>query len=139
MKYLIIFIATFSFGFDMFFKNTYQINLFPNRKAILLETNKTIPINYSPKFYTKKGIVLLDYDNADEFVRNDLYFNGKIKNVKVAIFDEDKTREKIVQTLKKYYKNCKLKKIEFIDKTQQKVFFQPTNLIVQTKVSLDCK
>jgi len=107
MKYLIIFIisCSFLFGFDVFFDDYYQKTIFPDKKAILLETKKPIQINYSPKIYTKKGIVLLNYDSADQFVRNDLYFNGNIKDIKIGILNIDKIRNKIISRLNKYYKN----------------------------------
>ena len=141
MKYLMIFIIGFSFlfGFDVFFDDYYQKTIFPDKKAILLETKKPIQINYSPKIYTKKGIVLLNYDDADQFVRNDLYFNGNIKDVKVGLFDIDSIREKIIERLNKHYKKCTLKKIKFKDNLSQKVFFTPTTVVIHTKITLECK
>jgi hypothetical protein len=141
MKYLIIFIisCSFLFGFDVFFDDYYQKTIFPDKKAILLETKKPIQINYSPKIYTKKGIVLLNYDSADQFVRNDLYFNGNIKDIKIGILNIDKIRNKIISRLNKYYKNCKLKKIEFKDDLKKNIFFTPTTIIIHSQVTLDCK
>jgi len=140
MKYLIIFImsCSFLFGFDVFFDDYYQKTIFPDKKAILLETKKPIQIDYSPKIYTKKGIILLNYDNADEFVRNDLYFNGTIKDVNIGILNIDKIRNEIIQRLNKHYKKCTLKKIKFKDNTENKVFFAPTTIVIHTKVTLDC-
>ena len=141
MKYLITFIISYSFlfGFDVFFDDYYQKTIFPDKKAILLETKKPIQINYSPKIYTKKGIVLLNYDSADQFVRNDLYFNGNIKDIKIGILNIDKIRNKIISRLNKYYKNCKLKKIEFKDDLKKNIFFTPTTIIIHSQVTLDCK
>jgi len=138
MKYLIIFMAIFSFGFDVFFDDYYQKTLFPDKKAILLETKKPIKIDYSPKIYTSKGIVLLNYEQADEFVRNNLYFNGNIKDIKVAILDINEIREKIINKLNKYYKNCVLKKVIFKDNSSKKIFFEPTTITIKSNIVLDC-
>jgi len=138
MKYLIIFLVTFSFGFEVFFDDYYQKTIFPDKKAILLETKKPLQIDYSPKIYTKKGIVLLDYDQADQFVRNDLYFDGNIKDIKVGILNLDEVRNNIIKRLNHYYKNCRLKKLEFKDKIEKKVFFKPTTILIDTKVILEC-
>jgi len=140
MKYLITFIisCSFLFGFDVFFDDYYQKTIFPDKKAILLETKKPIKVDYSPKIYTKNGIILLNYDNADQFVRNDLYFDGNIKDVKVGILNLDKIRSEIINRLNHHYKNCRLKKIIFKDHTKKRVFFNPTTIVIHTQIVLDC-
>jgi len=139
MRYLILFITSFLFAFEVEFIQTKQINIFPDKDAILLVTKKPIQIDYEPKFYTKKGIVLLDYDKADQFVRNDLYFDGEVKNVKISTLDIDRIRNEMILKLNKYYKNCKLKKILFDDSTIQKIYFKPTNLSLKANIILECK
>jgi hypothetical protein len=140
MKKLIIFFFTLSsFAFKVEFNNEYQTFITPNKQAILI--TKIFPINYSNKIITKKGMVLLDYDSADEFIRNSLYLpkNTNIKDVNIAIFDVDKVRFEIIQMLKNKYKTCQIKKIEFLNDTLQKVYFKPTTINLKYKTILDCK
>jgi len=140
MKYLLIFIIPlFLFAFEVEYTKFYQTTIFPNQKAILLETNKPIQIDYKSKIYTKQGIVLINYNDADEFVRNDLYFNGKIKDVKVAFLNLDNIRFNLIREIKMTYKTCKIKKIIFKNEIFKKVFFKPTNLIIEAKIILNCK
>ena len=140
MKKLILFLASFLFAFEVEFNNNYQTTIFPNQKAILITSNK-LNINYSPKIYTKKGIVLLNYDDADEFVRNDLYLpNGvNTKDVKIAIFDVDKIRYKILQNLSTKYQKCEIKKVIFLNDNFKKVYFKSAFIDLKYKVILDCK
>ena len=139
MKYLILFFTTLLFSFEVQFNDTQNVEIFPNQKAILLQTQKPININYSPKIFTEKGIVLLNYDNADDFVRNDLYFNGKIKDINIAILNIDKVRNKIIQKLNKYYNNCTLKKITFDNYSYKKIYFSPKILKITSKIVLECR
>jgi len=138
MKFLILFITTFLFGFKVEFNNIQKIHLFPDKKAILLETTKPIKIDYSPKIYTSKGIILLNYKKADEFVRNNLYFNGSIKNINIAIFNINENRNLIIQKLNKYYKKCNIDKIIFKDNFYEKVYFTPKILKINSKIILEC-
>jgi len=138
MKYLIIFITSFLFAFEVEFVDTQTINIIPNQKAILLKTKKPLTIDYTPLIHTKKGIVLLNYQKADEFVRNDLYFNGEIKDINIAILEIDKIRDKTIQKLNKYYKNCKLKKIIFLENQYKTIYFKAINLKITLKVILNC-
>ena len=140
MKKLILFLASFLFAFEVEFNNNYQTTIFPNQKAILITSNK-LNIDYSPKIYTKKGIVLLNYDDADEFVRNDLYLpNGvNVKDVKIAIFDVDKIRYKILQNLSTKYQKCEIKKVIFLNDNFKKVYFKSAFIDLKYKVILDCK
>jgi hypothetical protein len=138
-KLIIFFFALSLFAFKVEFNNEYHTFATPNEQAILI--TKVFPINYSNKIITKKGMVLLDYDSADEFVRNSLYLpkNANIKDVNIAIFDVDKARFKIIQMLKKKYKTCQIKKIEFLNETLQKVYFKPSTIKLKYKTILDCK
>jgi len=138
MKYLILFIASFLLAFEVEFTKEYKTTIFPKTKAILLETKQPIQINYSPKIYTQKGIILLNYANADQFVRNDLYFNGKIKDIKIATINIDKIRNKMILDINRYYKNCKLKKIIFKDSIIKNIYFKPTNIEIKANVILNC-
>ena len=140
MKKLILFLTSFLFAFEVEFNNNYQTTIFPNQKAILITSNK-LNIDYSPKIYTKKGIVLLNYDDADEFVRNDLYLpNGvNVKDVKIAIFDVDKIRYKILQNLSNKYQKCEIKKVIFLNNNFKKVYFKTTFIDLKYKVILDCQ
>ena len=137
MKYLFIFIASFLLAFEVEFNDSFTKFITPNQKAILL--TKPIKINYNPKIYTQKGVVLLNYDKADEFIRNDFYLpNGvDVKDVKIAIFDIDRFRYKIIQNLEKKYSKCKIKKIIFTN-TFPKVYFKPTKIKLNSKVKLEC-
>jgi len=138
-KLIILFFVVFSFAFKVDFNNQYQIFLTPNQKAILI--TKVFPINYSNKVITNKGMVLLDYDNADDFVRNSLYLpkDANAKDVEIASFDIDKARYKIIKNLQNKYKTCQIKKIEFLPSDYKKVYFKPTNIIIKYKTTLDCK
>jgi hypothetical protein len=138
-KLIILFFITFSFAFKVEFNNEYQTFITPNEKAILI--TKVFPIDYTNKIITKKGIILLDYQNADEFVRNSLYppKNAKIKDVDIAVFDVDEARFKIIQMLKNKYKTCEIEKIEFLDNNIQKVYFKPTTINIKYKTTLECK
>jgi len=137
MKYLIIFLASFLLAFDVEFNDTFTKFITPNQKAILL--TKPISINYTPKIYTQKGVVLLNYDKADEFIRNDFYIpNGvDIKDIKIAIFDINSFRYEIIKKLKNKYKTCKIKKIIFLN-SPKKLYFNPTTIKIDTKISLNC-
>ena len=139
MKFLIIFLTTLLFAFEAEFQNTEDIALFPDTKAILLKTTKPIKIDYSPKIYTSQGIVLLDYDKADEFVRNSLYFKGKIEDVEISVFDIDSIRNKIISKLNRHYQNCKLKQINFDENNYKQVYFTPELLKIKSKVILECR
>ena len=138
MRYLIIFIASFLLAFDVEFNDTFTKFVTPNQKAILL--TKPIKINYNPKIYTQKGVVLLNYDKADEFIRNDFYLpNGvDVKDIKVAIFDVDRFRYKIIQQIKKKYRSCQIKQIIFLN-SPKNLYFKATKIEINTKVILDCK
>jgi len=138
-KLIIFFFVVFSFGFKVEFENSYQTFLTPNQKAILI--TKVFPINYSNKIITNKGMVLLDYDNADDFVRNSLYLpkDANVKDVNIAIFDEDMARYKIIQNLQNKYKTCQIKKIEFLPSNYNEIYFKPTTVTIKYKTVLDCK
>jgi len=139
MRYLyLIFLTTFLLGFEVTFTEKDKISIFLDKKAILLKTKTPIKIDYSPKIYTEKGILLLNYDNADEFVRNSLYFNGQIKDIKIGILDIDKIRNRIIKKIEKKYQKCNIKKIIFLN-SYKKVYFKPTFLDIKSKVILDCK
>jgi hypothetical protein len=137
-KLIIFFFVLYLFAFKVEFNNEYHTFITPNEQAILI--TKVFPINYKKKIITKKGIVLLDYQNADEFVRNSLYLpkDAHIKDVKIAVFDIDKTRYKVITMLKKTYYNCKIKKIEFLDNTYKGLYFKPVLLNIRYKVILSC-
>ena len=139
MKYLILFFTTLLFSFEVQFNDTQNVEIFPNQKAILLQTQKPINIKYSPKIYTKKGIVLLNYEKADQFVRNELYFNGDIKNINIALINIDKIRNTIIEKLNKSYKRCKLKTIIFAKNTNKTIYFSPKLLKINSKIILKCK
>jgi len=140
MKKLILFLASWLFAFEVEFNNNYQTTIFPNQQAILITSNK-LNINYSPKIYTKKGIVLLNYDDADDFVRNSLYLpNGvNTKDIKIATFDVDKIRYKILQNLSTKYQKCEIKKVIFLNNNFKKVYFKSAFIDLKYKVILDCK
>jgi len=138
MKYLIIFLASFLLAFEVEFNDTFSKFITPNQKAILII--KPIKIEYSPKIYTKKGVVLLNYDKADEFIRNDFYLpkDVEIKDIKIAIFDINSFRYKIIQQIKDKYKSCNIKKIVFLN-SPKSLYFQATKIEIKTKVILNCK
>jgi hypothetical protein len=137
-KLIIFFFALSLFAFKVEFNNNYQTFIIPNKKAILI--TKVFPINYKKKIITKKGIILLDYQNADEFVRNSLYLpkDADVKDVDIAILDIDKIRYKIIKMLQKKYYKCKIKKIEFLDNNYNKAYFKPIILNIRYKVILSC-
>jgi len=137
MKYLILFFFSSLFCFEVEFYDVQNIDIFPLKKVILLKTNKPIFLNYNHIIRTKKGVLLLNYEKADEFVRNDLYFNGEIQDIKIGILDIDKIRNQIIIRLNKYYKNCEIKKIIFLG-NYKKIYFKPTFLKIKSKVILDC-
>ena len=138
-KFIIFFFIVFSFAFKVEFNNEYQTFITPNQKAILI--TKVFPINYTPKIITQKGMILLNYENADDFVRNNLYLpkDANAKNVNIAIFDVDKVRFKIIQNLVKKYKTCQIQKIEFLNNNYKKVYFKPTIINLKYKTILNCK
>jgi hypothetical protein len=138
-KLIIFFFALSLFAFKVEFNNEYHTFITPNEQAILI--TKVFPINYKKKIITKKGMVLLDYENADDFVRNSLYLpkNTNVKDVNIALFDVDKVRFEIIQMLKKKYKTCQIKKIKFLNATFQKVYFKPTIISLKYKTILECK
>jgi len=138
MKFLIVFITSFLFGFDVEFNDSFFKFITPNQKAILL--TKPIQIEYNPKIYTPKGVVLLNYEKADNFIRNDFYLpNGvKLKEINIAIFDIDKFRNQTIKTLKQKYKNCNIKKIIFLNNLN-KIYFKQTKIELKIKTILDCK
>jgi len=141
MKYLMISLMISSlFGFKVEFENHYKTTIFPNIKAIFINSNK-VQINYKPKIILDNGIVLLNYPKADDYVRNSLYLpnNVNAENVNVAIFNIDKARNKILHKLNKYYKNCTLDKIIFQNNNYKSVYFKPTTIQINSKVILDCK
>ena len=137
-KLIIFFFIVFSFAFKVEFNNQYQTYIIPDKQAILI--TKVFPINYNNKIVTKKGIVLLNYQTADDFVRNSLYLpqGANAKDINIAIFDIDKVRFKIIQMLQKKYKTCQIKKIEFLDDIFQKVYFKPTTINLKYKTILEC-
>jgi len=138
-KVILLFFVVFSFAFKVEFNNKYETFLTPTKKAILI--TKVFPINYKDKIITNKGVILLDYENADDFVRNSLYLPKKaeVKDVNIAIFDVDKIRFKIIKILKNKYKTCQIQKIEFLDDNSQKVYFKPTSLKIKYRTILNCK
>jgi len=138
MKYLLIFIASFLLAFEVKFQDVYIINIFPNQKALMLETTKFLNINYTPKLYTNTGIILLNYDKADEFVRNNLYFDGTIKTVYIKIIDLNNIRYKIIKNIKTKYKKCSIKKIIFTSNLNKTLFFKPTKLKLNYTTILNC-
>jgi len=138
MKYLIIFIASFLLAFDVELNDSFTKFVFPNKQAILI--TKPIKIDYSPKIYTSKGVILLNYDKADEFIRNNFYLpkGVDVKDIKIVIFDIDDFRYKIIQKLKNKYKTCNIKKIIFLN-SPKKLYFQATKIDIKTKIILNCK
>jgi len=138
-KFIVFFFIIFSFAFKVEFNNEYQTFITPNQKAILI--TKVFPINYTPKIITQKGMILLNYENADDFVRNSLYLpkDANAKNVNIAIFDIDKVRFEIIQNLIKKYKTCQIQKIEFLDNNYKKVYFKPALINLKYKTILECK
>jgi len=138
-KVIILFFLISSFAFKVEFINKYQTLITPNQKAILI--TKIFPINYNPKIITQKGIILLNYENADNFVRNTLYLpkNANIKDVNIAIFDIDKIRYQLITNLQKKYNKCNITKIIFLQNNYKKVYFKPTLITLKYKINLDCK
>jgi len=137
IKKLIIFLFIFSFAFEVEFSNSYQTFITPNKRAIFI--NKIFPINYKNIIYTQKGMILLNYNQADEFVRNDLYMpnNSYAKNINIAIIDIDKIRIQLIHKIQTQYR-CKIKKIEFLN-TPKKIYFKPTLIKIKYKTTLECK
>jgi hypothetical protein len=119
------------------FNDTFTKFLTPKQKAILID--KQIDINYPNKIYTKNGVVLLDYEDADKFIRNDFYIpNGvNVKDIKIAIFDIDEFRYKIIQKLSAKYQKCNIKKIIFSSNTK-KIYLKPTTIHINSKIILEC-
>jgi hypothetical protein len=133
---IFIFIPFLLFAFEVEFNDTFTKFIIPQKKAILL--NKPIAINYSPKIYIQNGVILLDYEKADEFIRNDFYMPNGVdaKDIKVAIFDIDKFRYEIIKKLLLKYKKCNIKKIYFSN--AKKIYLKPTNVKINSKVILEC-
>ena len=138
MKYL-LFLITFLSAYEVEFNDTFTKFIVPNQTAIFI--NKPLNIDYNPKFYTQNGVLLLDYDKADEFIRNDFYTpkGVKIEDKKVGIFDIDSFRIEIMKKLKLKYKKCDIKKIVFNNPPFQKIYFKQTFIKLNTKTILECR
>ncbi len=132
-------ITSYLFSFQVQFQEQYQKILSLSTHAFSLESNKTIT-DIPFKYFKVKNRYILIGDGIDEWIRNTAYLpqDTKIKEIKVNLLNVDKLRINIINKLNKNYKNCSLKKIDFLN-SPKKIYLKPTIIKINTKVTLECK
>ena len=142
---LLIFLILFClplFAFNVEFTKIYKEYIVPKQEAILIKThaqNLTFPFKY---YKIKDGYILIgDMQEINNYLNNEFYApdDAKFKNIKIAILDMDKIQYKIIQKIKKSYKNCKIKKVIFLTPDEEKIIFKPKTIETKYKIILDCK
>ena len=142
MKKLLLLFPIFVFAFEVEFLKIYKEYVIPKKDAILIEThvnNLSFPFKF---FKIKKGYILVgDMQQINNYLDNDFYApsDAKFKNIKIAIVDMDKIQYKIIQKIKKTYKNCNIKKLIFLTPDEEKIIIKPTTITEKYKIILDCK
>ena len=130
---------SFLFSYKVEFVEKFSKFIIPNQKVILL--TKQIPIEYSPKIYSEKGTILLDYEKADQFIRNSFYLpkGVEVKELKVGVLDKDRFRLEIIDKIKRKYRGCRVEKLIFLNDDIETIYFKPKNVTIKTKVELNCQ
>jgi len=139
---IILFLPLILNAFKVEFTKVYKEYVIPKKDAIFIQTkvnNLTFPFHF---FKTKNGYIL--YGNLQEinnYLDNDFYApnDAKFKNIKIAIVDMDKIQQKVINKIKKTYKNCKIKDIIFLNPDEEKIIVKPTFIKEKYKVILECK
>ncbi|NPA11009.1 MAG: hypothetical protein GXO62_02070 [Epsilonproteobacteria bacterium] len=140
MRYLLL-MASVLFGYEVEFTKIYKEYITPKQKTVMIETKAQITTPY--KFIkTKNGYILLgDYNDINLWLENSFYppKDTKFKDVKIAYIDYDNLQQKVLQKIKKVYKNCTLKKVQFLTPDEEKIITKPTQIVVKYKITLECK
>ena len=141
MKYLILLIAIFLNAFDVEFIKVYKKYIIPKEDAVLIKTKKIIsfPFNF---IKTSNGYILYgDIDQINMYLENDFYApdDAKFENIKIAFIDKDKIQYDIIKKIKRTYKTCQLKKIEFLTLDEDQIITKPSTIKEKVKIILKCK
>ena len=139
MRWVFIFF-TFLNAFEVEFTKIYSKYIIPNQNAILIntKTNLTFPYQFTK---TNNGYILFgDIDEIEMWINNNFYLpkDTTVKNIKIAKIDYDKIFYHIIEKTKKEFKNCEIKKIEFLTPNKLKIVTKPTTIIVKYKIILEC-
>jgi len=129
------------FAFEVEFTKVYKKYIIPNTPAVLIKTkeNLSFPFKY---FRVKNGYILVgDMREINNYLENDFYApsDAEFKNIKIALVDMDKIQYKIINKLKKTYKNCEIKKLIFLSPDEEKLILKPTTISLKYKIIEDCK
>jgi len=141
-KLLFLLLAIKLFAFDVVFTKVYKQYVVPKKEAILIQTHDdtlTFPFKY---FRVQNGYILVgDIDQINMWLDNEFYApeDAKFKNIKIAVVDSDKIQYKIINKLKKTYKNCKIKEVIFLTPDETKIITKPQTIVEKYKIVLDCK
>ena len=141
-KLLFLLLAIKLFAFDVVFTKVYKQYVVPKKEAILIQTHDdtlTFPFKY---IRVQNGYILIgDIDQINMWLDNEFYApeDAKFKNIKIAVVDSDKIQYKIINKLKKTYKNCKIKEVIFLTPDETKIITKPQTIVEKYKIVLDCK
>jgi len=142
MKKILFLLPLLLFAFKVEFTKIYKEYVIPKQDAIFIQTkanNLTFPFHF---FKTKNGYILYgDMQEINNYLDNNFYApnDAKFKNIKIAIVDIDKIQQKVINKIKKTYKNCEIKNIIFLNPDEEKIIFKPTFIKEKYKVILKCK
>ena len=141
MKKILFLLPIYLFAFKVEFTKIYKEFVIPNTPAILIQTKASLTFPF--KFFKiKDGYILVgDINEINNYLDNDFYApnDAKFKDIKIAIIDSDKIQYKIIQKLKKTYKNCNIQSIIFLSPDEEKIITKPTEIKEEYKVILECR
>jgi len=142
MKKILFLLPLLLFAFKVEFTKIYKEYVIPKQDAIFIQTkanNLTFPFHFIkiPNGYILYG----DMQEINNYLDNNFYApnDAKFKNIKIAIVDMDKIQQKVINKIKKTYKNCEIKNIIFLNPDEEKIIFKPTFIKEKYKVILECK
>ena len=130
------------FAFEIEFTKIYKEYIIPKKEAVFIKTqnnNLSFPFKY---YKVNNGYILIgDMRDINNYLDNEFYApdDAKFKNIKISIVDMDKIQYKVIQKIKKTYKNCKIKKVIFLSADEEKIIFKPETVETKYKIILDCK
>lgn len=132
----------FVYAFEVQFTKTYTEYVIPKKDAILIETKKddlTFPFKYVK---TKKGYILIgDERKIDMWLNNEFYApkDAKFKDIKIAYVNLDKLQYKVINKIRKEYRQCEIKKVIFLNPDEDILITKPKKIKLNYQIFLDCK
>lgn len=138
----LIFISLFStlFAFEVHYKENYPVNITFTHDAVFLNTDQSLEVKL-PYFKLSNGyLIYADHDTLDEYLRNSLYLpkNTKVEYKKIALIKRNYIRAKLIETIKKSYKQCKIDNITFLNSLKP-YYLKEQSINLEINITLECK